>query len=132
MATKTKKQTTGPVLEALKAKRAEYTVTKGDDGRRLIDSGDDVATQLRGMDLDDVYSTVAKALGVTEKELRERYAGLNPGMQRMNLGNRLRGHQNGGEKKATKKAPAKKATKTAKTKKASKKAPVEAQAPATE
>lgn len=111
----------GTVLETLKAKRAEYEVNKGDDGRRLIDNGDDVAVQLRGMDLDDVYSTVAKALGCTEKELRERYQHLNPGMQRMNLGNRLRG-ANGDAKPAKKATKTKKATKKARTKKA--KAPV--------
>lgn len=63
-------------------------------GNPIVDSGDEVARALRGKDLDTVYAVVAKRIGVTEKELRGEYAKLNVGMQRMNLGNRLRGHLN--------------------------------------
>lgn len=66
------------------------TEKKTAGGNVSIDNDDEVAKKLRGKDLDTVYSTVAKALGVTEKELRSRYAKLNVGMQRMNLGNRFR------------------------------------------
>jgi hypothetical protein len=60
-------------------------------GNPSIDSGDEVAEKLRGRTLDEVYKIASKALKVDEKELRARYKGLNLGMQRMNLGNRIRG-----------------------------------------
>lgn len=115
---KANKKNGGVVLDVLKEKRADYTVTKTKDGRRLIDNGDEVASKLRDLDLDGVYALCAKTQGVTEKELRERYQHLNVGMQRMNLGNRLRAS------KKEPKAPKAKAAKKATTKKV--KAPVEA------
>lgn len=60
-------------------------------GRAAIDSNDDVAQRLRGCDLGEAYALCAKHTGIPVEELRRRYAKLNPGMQRMNLGNRLRG-----------------------------------------
>lgn len=60
-------------------------------GRRAIDCNDEVGQKLRGKDLDTVYAETAKAMGVTAKSLKEKYGHLNPGMQRMSLGNRLRG-----------------------------------------
>jgi hypothetical protein len=60
------------------------------DGVR--DNGDDVAVLLRDCStLDDVYAAAAKYLGVPEPELRAKYGHLNPGQQRMNCGNRMRG-----------------------------------------
>jgi hypothetical protein len=47
---------------------------------------------LRGKDLDFAYSATATLLAIPEDELRARYGHLNPGQQRMNLGNRLRAH----------------------------------------
>ena len=58
--------------------------------KRSIDKGDTVALALRRLDLTAVYTTVASATGTAIVELRERFAHLNPGMQRMNLGNMLR------------------------------------------
>lgn len=56
------------------------------------DNGDPVARLLRDAHtLDDVYKVTAKHLKVPEKELRAKYGHLNPGQQRMNCGNRLRG-----------------------------------------
>lgn len=60
-------------------------------GNTSVDNDDDVAKKLRGKDLDEVYAVVAKATEENEKDLRKRYAHLNVGMQRMNLGNKLRG-----------------------------------------
>lgn len=59
-------------------------------GRRHLDIDDDVATKLREMDLSGIYKYAASVLEVTQKELLEKYQNLNPGMQRMNLGNRVR------------------------------------------
>lgn len=58
--------------------------------RRSIDKGDDVAHLLRGLSLEQVYAAVAKEAGQSTKTLVARFEHLNPGMQRMNLGNMLR------------------------------------------
>lgn len=108
----------GTVLSVLAERRSGYETTKAEDGRRLVDCGDDVATQLRGLDLDGVYRAVAKAIGTPEKELRAKYSHLNPGMQRMNLGNRLRGAANGKDESPKAKAKATKGKAKAKTRKA--------------
>lgn len=67
-----------------------YVRTKSASGSSSMDSGDQVAQELRGMELDEVYSKVAKVLGETITSLKAKYAKLNVGMQRMNLGNRYR------------------------------------------
>lgn len=59
-------------------------------GHVSVDCADAIATKLRGKSLDDVYAFAAKALDEPEKELRAKYKHLNVGMQRMNLGNRVR------------------------------------------
>lgn len=67
-----------------------YEKVKNASGHTSYDNGDDVATKLRGKTLDDVYVYAAKQLKEPEKDLRTKYKHLNPGMQRMSLGNRLR------------------------------------------
>lgn len=68
-----------------------YTTELADGSKkRSIDKGDSVALALRRLELVDVYKTVSSATGTAIVELRERFAHLNPGMQRMNLGNMLR------------------------------------------
>jgi hypothetical protein len=42
--------------------------------------------------LDEIYSIASDILDIIESDLRAKYGHLNPGMQRMNLGNRIRGH----------------------------------------
>lgn len=70
-----------------------YTVSevKTASGRKAIDVNDGVAAQLRGLDLSDVYRTASEATGESMAGLKRRYEHLNPGMQRMNLGNLIRG-----------------------------------------
>lgn len=60
------------------------------EGRRVLDCADGVAKHLRSMELDDVYDYAAEILGVPAAELQQKYGHLNKGMQRMNLGNRIR------------------------------------------
>lgn len=75
-------------------------------GRATVDIDDVVASTLRGLDLEDVYryvSAMLEKLGVEHigsgknktlcglADLHARYDHLNTGMQRMNLGNVLRG-----------------------------------------
>jgi hypothetical protein len=68
-----------------------YSAVRKDGTKiRSIDKGDAIALALRGADLTTVYKDVAAATGTAIVELRERFAHLNPGMQRMNLGNMLR------------------------------------------
>lgn len=67
-----------------------YEKVKNSSGHTSYDNGDDVATKLRGKTLDEVYAHAAKALKEPEKDLRAKYKHLNPGMQRMSIGNRLR------------------------------------------
>lgn len=59
-------------------------------GHVSVNNGDKVATMLLGKSLDEVVRIGAEVLGVTQKELREKYAHLNVGMIRMNIGNRIR------------------------------------------
>ena len=79
-----------PIAQALAAHRPNYEKGKLEDGRSFIDNGDEAAQTLRGSTLDEVYALVAKHMGVTQKDLKAKYAHLNLGQQRMNLGNRFR------------------------------------------
>lgn len=55
------------------------------------DVGDPVAVMLRdAKSLDDVYKIGAKYLNLKEADLRAKYGHLNPGQQRMNVGNKMR------------------------------------------
>ena len=72
---------------------AGYVSTKTASGRSSLDCDDDVARELRGKALDDVYKIAAKRLRESERALRKRYQHLNCGMQRMSLGLRIRGAQ---------------------------------------
>lgn len=67
-----------------------YETVIAASGNTSLDCGDPLAAALRGKSLDDVYKAAAKELREPEADLRKRYAHLNPGMQRMNLGNRMR------------------------------------------
>jgi len=68
-----------------------YTTELADGSKkRSIDKGDDVALALRKLTLDAVYATASSATGISQVGLRDRFAHLNPGMQRMNLGNMIR------------------------------------------
>lgn len=59
-------------------------------GNATMDNGDALARKLRGAALEDVYAEAAKVLGESVSALQAKYKHLNPGMQRMNLGNRMR------------------------------------------
>lgn len=55
------------------------------------DVGDPVAVKLReAKSLDDVYRIGAEFLEMQVEDLKKRYAHLNPGQQRMNVGNKMR------------------------------------------
>lgn len=69
---------------------SNYVRVKNAAGHVSYDNGDNVAEKLRGMELGEVYEFAAKKLGESVQALKKKYSGLNAGMQRMNLGNRLR------------------------------------------
>ena len=69
------------------AKRAA-TKTKEKSTTKKVEHKDKVAEELASMELEDVYGIFTKKLGI--RGSKAKYAHLNPGMQRMNLGNRLR------------------------------------------
>jgi len=71
-------------------RRAAYMVTRIEKVRH-VDCGDELAAHLRGMELEDVYKYAANVMGVDRAALIAQYCHLNPGMQRMSVGNRLRG-----------------------------------------
>ena len=73
-----------PQYEAYSAVRQDGTKI------RSIDKGDAIAVMLRGQPLETTYKDVAAATGQSIADLRDRFCHLNPGMQRMNLGNMLR------------------------------------------
>lgn len=88
---------------ALKRYAPEYhkdNEKKTAGGNTSVDNDDDVAKKLRGKDLDAVYAFVGPVVSKAtdgdenEKTLRKKYGHLNVGMQRMNLGNKLRGIYN--------------------------------------
>ena len=104
----------GHIIESNKLIKADldrYVRGAGvtNSGRPTVDVDDVVAKALRGDDLEVLYPRVAawlqlmgretigrgsKKMEVTEENLRQRYSRLNVGMQRMNLGNILRGAMN--------------------------------------
>jgi hypothetical protein len=59
-------------------------------GRPYVDIDDEVANLLRGETLEEIYTMTAEKLKVSRDSLIAKYEHLNVGMQRMNLGNRLR------------------------------------------
>jgi len=65
-------------------------VSKYERTKKSMDCADPVALSLRGSTLDDVYAIASEATGYPVDELRQKYAHLNLGMQRMNLGNLIR------------------------------------------
>lgn len=78
-----------------RVKEAQYNTRdmrklKSAKGHTSYDCGDSLARLLEGKSIEEVYSIAADRLGVSQTDLTIRYEHLNPGMQRMNLGNRIR------------------------------------------
>lgn len=68
-----------------------YKATRKDGSVvRSMDKGDEVARTLRGQTLEQTYGHAASVTGHSVKDLKNRFEHLNPGMQRMNLGNMIR------------------------------------------
>lgn len=71
---------------------SKYVRVKTASGRVTMDNGDHVANLMRNAtELDDVYRIAETVLGAeATKAARLKYKKLNPGMQRMNMGNKMR------------------------------------------
>lgn len=82
----------------VKVQRDQYQKGKTASGGASLNNGDVVAVGLQGLTLEELYQ-VADQFEVAKpakgdkpaEDLEKKYAHLNPGMQRMNLGNRIRG-----------------------------------------
>lgn len=88
-----KKASNGALIRTVAGREhdiSSYEKVKNASGHTSYDNGDDIATQLRGKTLDEVYAKAAKTLKEPEADLRKKYKHLNSGMQRMSLGNRMR------------------------------------------
>lgn len=68
-----------------------YTKVKAASGRVSCDNDDQVAKMLREKSLEEVYFIVSSTVSIDVTTLHSLYDHLNPGQQRMCLGNRLRG-----------------------------------------
>lgn len=70
--------------------RADSAPGRPDRERRPRGPLDEVAKSLMGMSLDEMYEMASTVLECPRFQLEAKYGHLNPGLQRMNLGNRLR------------------------------------------
>ena len=68
--------------------REKYQASRSASGAKSLNNGDTVAAACEGMNIDEMFILAKKMTG---EDFKERYAKLNLGMQRMNLGNRIRG-----------------------------------------
>lgn len=71
----------------VKVNRDRYQTTRSAAGSKSLSCGDEVASTLEGLTIDELFKIGDSFLG---EDFRERYAKLNVGMQRMNMGNRIR------------------------------------------
>lgn len=84
----------------VKVDREKYQPGRSASGTKSLNNGDEVAKALEGLSVEDLYVIADKIVG--ENEHRKKYTNLNTGMQRMNLGNRIRGAINKIDKKEDK------------------------------
>lgn len=75
----------------IKPDLTKYVNGVSGSGKKTKRSDDPVAAALDGFTVEEVCAVASKMTDVTQKDLMAKYAHLNVGMQRMNLGNRIRG-----------------------------------------
>lgn len=93
-----KSESTAESGVSIRVEKDKYNPARTASGTKSLNNGDPVAVALEGLTLAEVQSLANSFIG--ENDFGTRYAKLNPGMQRMNIGNRMRGAIN----KATTKA----------------------------
>lgn len=83
----------GSMAATLRAHRKSYVaVTEVVDGKKVrrVSCGDEVAAQLRELNVTQIASWCAELCGESAGFWLEKYGHLNPGQVRMNLGNKIR------------------------------------------
>lgn len=75
----------------IKPDLTKYVNGVSGSGKKTKRSNDPIAGMLDGFTVEEVAQVAAAMTDVPAKELIAKYAHLNVGMQRMNLGNRIRG-----------------------------------------
>lgn len=80
----------GKMAKVLAKYRMGYMPSVAASGKKSLHNGDPVAKALEYRELEWLYNATADLMQVPVAELKLRYAHLNPGSQRMNLGNRIR------------------------------------------
>ncbi len=73
----------------VKINREKYVPTRSASGAKSLSNGDEIAQALEGLGLEALYAIADKL--IKDNEFKAKYGHLNVGMQRMNIGNRLRG-----------------------------------------
>lgn len=79
---------------AVNVDRDKYTQTRSASGKKSLHNGDPIAEALEGLPLESIHKIGTKLL---KEDTEEKYGHLNQGMQRMNVGNRLRKFANESE-----------------------------------
>lgn len=85
------KEETAPKEVRVKPDLSKYVKGVSGSGKKTMRTNDLVASSLDGFTLDEVYAVAQELTDTPAKEFRDKYSHLNVGMQRMNLGNRIRG-----------------------------------------
>lgn len=80
----------GKMAKVLAKYRTKYVASVAASGKKSLHNGDPVAKALEYRELEWLYAATAGVLQLEVSELKARYAHLNLGSQRMNLGNRIR------------------------------------------
>lgn len=73
----------------VKVNRDNYQSTRSASGAKSLNNGDEVAVALNGIPIKELGEIGNKFMG---EDVVKKYAHLNVGMQRMNIGNRIRGN----------------------------------------
>jgi hypothetical protein len=84
-------ETTAVEATVVRPDTEKYTKSTSANGSSTLHNGDVVATGLASLTLAETFAVASKLLGSPVATLELKYAHLNLGMQRMNLGNRIRG-----------------------------------------
>jgi hypothetical protein len=71
--------------------RKKYEPSLSASGRKSLNTGDEIAHLLAGLEPRLVIAAAERLLSLKTNELWDKYSGLNVGQQRMNAGNRIRG-----------------------------------------
>jgi colicin import membrane protein len=84
-------ETTSTSEVRIKPDLTNYVKGVSGTGKKTMRINDATAIALEGLNIEEVYAVASGLLDVKVPKLQAKYGHLNVGMQRMNLGNRIRG-----------------------------------------